>query len=173
MKSVNFVTPVGRVSFPHIMKPDTGREYSDGKYKLTLLFDNNEDLGKLKEVCRAAISEKWGSKKDVKKLHLPFRDGNEKTMDGYKDKIYVTLKSNFKPEVVDQERKSVNAATIYGGCYARVSGVAFAYEQNGGGVSLCLNNIQFARDGEPFGNRVSASEEFDALDSTAKEPERE
>lgn len=50
---------------------------------------------------------------------------------------------------------------MYSGCYARVSLNFYAFNSNGNkGVAYGLGNIQKIRDGESFGGRSSATDDF-------------
>jgi hypothetical protein len=79
--------------------------------------------------------------------------------------VYVRAASEFKPGVVDGQKKEIiNPQEFYGGCYARAQVHAYWYDVKGNkGVTFGLDNVQFVRDGEPFGGRQKASEAFDAM----------
>ena len=49
-------TPKGVANYPHISKPDEGREYSDGKYKVNLCL-SPEDAQPIIEQINAVLLE--------------------------------------------------------------------------------------------------------------------
>lgn len=172
----NVVTPEFRVSFPVVFAPRKNELNGKMEYSIVALFKKGEDLSKLKKACQEAIEKKWGvdQKKWPKNLRLPFRDQNEREKlneetgkmflpDGYEaGAIFLNLKSSQKPGVVDQKvQPIIDQAEFYAGCYAIASVNPFAYSQAGNnGVSLGLQNIQKVRDGEPFGGRTKAENDF-------------
>ena len=108
------------------------------------------------------------------KLRKPFRDQAEKEKDddktgqkfmpdGYeKGAIFISAKSYNKPGVVDQDVQDIiNESDFYGGCFARMTVQASAYDQKGNsGVSFWIQNIQKTREGDPFGGKTRATDDF-------------
>ena len=158
------ITPVARLSFPSLFRPQEG-EMGGGKFGCTLLFDKATDLSALKAAAKEAVAAKWGAK-PPKNLRTPFRDGDEKELDGYKDTIYLRVTCKSKPGVVDASVQPImDESEIYPGCYVRASVSCYAYEKSGNvGVSFGLNNIQKMRDGERFDGKTKAEDEFGAVD---------
>ena len=166
------VTPKFRVSFPDLFEPKSFND-QPAKFSVQMLFDKKADLTALKKVANKAASEKWGDKVP-KGLHMPFKDGNEKELDGYEDKIVVSAASKFKPQVVDQKLNVINdPEDLYAGCFARAAIVAYAWEQKDPkgkavlkrGVSFNLESVQKMAEGDPFKKAIDPSDTFDALDS--------
>jgi hypothetical protein len=167
------VTPEFRVSFPHVFKPSENNFGGDNKYSIVMLFDKGTDLTPLKEIVEIAISDKWGDKRP-KGIRSPFRDGNEKDYDGYQDVIFCSATSKEKPGLVDWNCEPIiEQGEFYGGCYARATIVAFAYDVKGNrGVGLGLQNVQKLRDGAAFTGRTKAEDDFEPIenpDEKAKE----
>ena len=170
------ITPRARLSFPSLLRPDTGGQYSDGKFKCTLVFDKKDQavLAGLKDLNVAAkkvAMEAFGP--EAKGIDMPFRDGNEKAdkNEAYKDTVLITAKSKYRPGVCgpDPKVEITEEADLYGGCYVRASLVPFSYAQGKNtGVSFRLCNVQKVAEGNPFGgNRVTAADEFGAVPSIA------
>lgn len=187
--STNTLTPEFRVSFPYVFKAQLNKLSGKEEYSLQALFPPNADLSKLKAAAQEAIKEKWGpdSSKWPKNLKNPFRDqaekekeiddgkgGTKKVMpDGYvKGAIFLTLKSKQKPGVVDQKVEDIiDPSVFYAGCWARATVSCYAYDQAGNrGVSFGLGNIQKTRDGDPFGGRTKASEDFVPIQDDTSAP---
>lgn len=169
------LTPEFRVSFPHVFAPHTGFEGQAAKYSLVMLFDHKTDISKLKQAAFKAAVDKWGPKeKWPKALRMPFRDGNEKSdLQGYENTIYVTANSpKQRPQVINAKKEPITEedGAFYPGCYARATLRAFAYDKAGNkGVSFSLQNVQKIRDGESFGGRKNAVDEFDEVDDGSDE----
>lgn len=95
-KNARVVTPPAVAAYAWLSKPDEGKQYSDGKFKVTLVFDEDTDLSELEKVCLEEAAAKWPKIKpaDVK---LPFQDGDDKGKEEFKGKTLATLKSKYKP----------------------------------------------------------------------------
>lgn len=164
------VTPKFRLSFPELFEPKAF-ENQAAKYSCRMLFDKKTDLSPLKNVVKKAIKDKWGET-PPKGLVLPFKDGNEKDLEGYEDTIVVSAASKFRPQVVDQKLEAIlTADDIYAGCYARAAINAYAWEYKNAkgqvmkrGVSFNLESLQKLAEGERFVKRPDALETFDAID---------
>ena len=159
------ITGEFRVSFPAVFKPQAF-EGQEPKYEITMLFPKDTDLSALEAAAEEALAEKWpDEKKRPNKLTMPFVDGNDKEYDGYADHIAIKAKSKMKPGLVDRAKKPItDESEFYGGCYARASVAAYAYDIAGNkGVAFALNNVQKLRDGEPFGSRSNADSDFGDL----------
>lgn len=164
------VTPMFRLSFPELFEPKAFEDQA-AKYSVQMLFDKKTDLASLKNVVKKAVKEKWGEN-PPKGLVLPFKDGNEKELEGYEDKIVVGAATKFKPQVVNNKLEEILAPDdIYAGCFARAAIGAYAWEYKNAkgqvmkrGVSFNLESVQKLKEGERFVKRPDASETFDAVD---------
>lgn len=171
---MSLVTPEFRVSFPSVFKPATNRLSNKEEYSIVALFPKGADLSKLKEAAKKAATDKWGpdQKKWPKNLRMPFRDQAEKAKDvdgrqvlppGHVEgAIFMNFKSQQKPGVVDQNVQPIlDQSEFYPGCWAKASVRVYAYDQMGNaGISFGLGNVQKVKDGEPFGSRSNAEDEF-------------
>lgn len=111
IKSVR--TPLATAAFAWIHKPDTGKEYSDNKYKVTLVFDADEDLNDLRAAAEWVAKETFP---DIPfdEIAMPFKDGDEiadaakkkgKDKEEFRGKVLLISKTKEKPKVVDSKRK--------------------------------------------------------------------
>jgi len=173
-KATKVITPKFRVSFPQVFEAKSFQNQPP-KFSVQMLFDKKADLSPLKKVVQIAIKEKWGDKAP-KGITLPFKDGNDKELDGYEDKIVVSAASKYKPQVVDQKREQIEAQDeFYAGCFARAAIVAYAWELKEGkavlkrGVSFNLESLQKLSDGEPFVKRADVTEDFDEVDDGSED----
>jgi len=171
-------TPEFRVAFPAVFTPKRNMNDTKDEYSVVALFPKGADLSKLKAAAQAAVVKKWGpdKKKYPKNLRTPFRNqgDREKTNDegklvlpqGYeKGAIYLNLKSEQRPGVVDsQVQDIIDQSEFYGGCYAEATVNAYAYDHKGNrGVAFGLGNLMKTRDGDAFGNRTKAQDDFVAV----------
>lgn len=170
-------TPVFRVSYPAVFEMKLNKLSKKMEYSVVCLFPKGADLSKLKQLAFEAGSEKWGpdQKKWPKKFRSPFRkheerateneDGTTSFPPGYEEGgIFMTLKSQQKPQVVDQSLNPILDKTdFYAGCYAIASINAYAYEHDSGncGVNFGLGNLQKVKDGDPLGGgQTKAQDDF-------------
>ena len=166
------VTPEFRVSFPHLDKPQAFRG-NNPKYSVSCLFEKKVDLTKVKKAAYNAVTEVFGSDKSKwpKNLRLPFRDGGEKTYDGYEPGMtwFTASKNSDKgaPKVFDRNRDEIVDVKneVYAGCWARATLIAYCYDKRKEfgtcGVGFSLLAIQKTKDGEEFGNNKNAAADFD------------
>jgi len=175
-------SPVGRVSFPKVFKPE-GYQGSEPKYSMMLVFDpskftaNDKKLWKAMESLADEVSmDKF--KKTIKQLpnnfKKPIRDGAEKAdLQGFGDgKMFFTASSMMKPGLVGLDLCPIlEEDEFYPGCYARITLTAYAYENVGKGVAFGLQNIQKVADGERLDSRTNADKDFaDAPDVDFQPP---
>lgn len=164
-EALEVMTPKFRVSFPEVFEAKAFEDQA-AKFSIQMLFDKKEDLSKLKNAVKAAVKDKWGDTAP-KGIVLPFKDGDEKDLEGYEGKIVVGASSKFKPQVLDQKAQEILAQNdFYAGCFARALISAYAWEYKKGnsvlkrGVSFNLIAVQKLADGESFIKRRDASKVF-------------
>lgn len=157
-----------RLSFPALWE---AKSFNDGKpsFKAVLLLDKKKDAGQIamiNKTIEAVKKEKWP--KGVKNLKgLCLRDGSEKEdVDGYGDDVMFISSSNAKRvPVVDGNHTPLTEedGKPYAGCYVNVSLRLWAQDNEWGKrVNAQLRAVQFAKDGEPFGEKpVDPEKEFD------------
>jgi hypothetical protein len=163
-------TPIGRFSYPFVFeKAKSLEEGKEGKYEITLYIPKSEDITPLIAECERVAREAFGAKfQGLSKLkHPPIKDGDEKGPD---DPAYncwiVRAKTNDRPLVVGPDRKLVTSKEeIYGGAYGRLSVSPASYTMSiSWGITLYLNAVQKAREGERFGGgSVRAEDVFQEL----------
>lgn len=165
-----FLTPLARLSFPRIFKPEPN-DQNVLKFSATFLFEKGADLKKAKIAVANAIKNKWGDN-PPKNLKLPFRDQGDKELEGYEaGAVFISATSEKRPGVVDQNVEAIiDESEIYAGCYVYASLNAFTYGGKGTkydpGVSFGLNNIQKVKDGEPLGGRTRPEDDFEPINSS-------
>lgn len=153
------LSPPARLQFISIAEPDTGGQYSDGKYKATFLFSKTDtEFGPMKKVIEDLSQQAFGC--SAKELdYLPFRDGDEKEWQGFPGSVYVVAKSKFPVDVwsptkdpASGELFRVDAKKLYPGVIARAHFAPLAYMSGTKrGITFILNFIQFLEDAPRFG----------------------
>ena len=173
-------TPEFRVAFPQVFRPKKNDLNGKDEFSVVALFKKGISLVLLEKAAEAAMTKKWGENRNKwpKGLRSPFRnqgdraktndEGVETMPQGYeKGAIYLNLRSAQRPGVVDQDVQDIiDESSFYGGCWARASINAYAYDVKGNkGVAFGLGNIQKLRDGDAFGNRTKPEEDFSPVEN--------
>ena len=159
-KDGSLLTPIFRVTFPHILEPN-----DEGKYGLGMIFERDVDFSNLEELVDATIKEKW-PKNAPRGLMLPILDGDESDRPEYEGKFYINGKAGkYKPGLVDANRQDIDdPEEFYPGCYARATVTCYAWSFKGkNGVSVSVRNIQKCEEGDPLISRVRPDDDFDDL----------
>lgn len=167
-----------RMNWPRVFEAESFNG-SEPKYSVTLTFPKENT--KLLETIKAAIescAEKarttmFGGKLP-KNFELPrIKDGDEDfDEEGYPGQWVIKASSKFKPEVVKkmtvagkpQFVQITDEEEFYGGCYgyASVTFRAFSVEVNKG-ISCQLDSLLKTKDGERFGGKSTAADDFAGL----------
>jgi len=180
-------TPAGTAAYAWIEKPDSGNEYSDDKYKVTLLIDEElesteEFVAKITAKAKELAQEEWG--KCPKDLQLPFRDGTEiadekEDKEDFRGMVVFTLKSKYQPGCVDAKKKPLpKNLKVMSGDLIRASALLVPYKttetvvENGKkkkvtvhGVTFRLRNIQLLEKRNMGGGAAGDFDEDDEYES--------
>lgn len=170
-----------RLSFPSLVEPRAATPESPKKYSADFLMTpDHPDFSKfMQEVGKAAL-EKWGEHsqnvlqliQSDRKLRC-YGSGaeriNKKTFqpyDGYQGVVYISANRDNPPQMIGLDGKPVDGSNImayqalarklYGGCYVHAVVRPWCQENKHGRAIRCdLMAVQFARDGEAFGEGVA------------------
>jgi hypothetical protein len=164
-RSEDMKTPLARLSFPNLFKPQT-KDNGTESYNAVLLFPKSTDLSQLKAAAGKCATDEWGDKaaKMIADgvLKVPFLDGDgpqgmsKKSGErhaGYAGHTFIRVASNQQPKVVTAKMLPATPDDVYAGCYvyAVVNAYAWEHPTNGRGISFGLSLMQVARDGERLG----------------------
>lgn len=172
VKLTKVVTGVIRLSYVHLAQP-YGINGSEPKYSCCVLIrkDDTYTLNALNAAIAVAKEEgkvKWGGKVPAV-LKLPLRDGDlEKPDDeAYAGCFFFNCSSKVRPTMLDRLTNEILDPTeVYSGCYAKVSVNLYAFSMNGNkGIAVGLNHVQKIKDGEAFGGRGRAQDDFTVVES--------
>ena len=172
-----------RLSFPALAKAkafkdeDSGNE-SEPYYSATFLLDKVKQKSQIKQLDDAVqqlLEDHFAGKKIPGAVKRPLRDGSEKDhIDGYGDTVkFISASTKKRPVIVDRSVNAVEGNEIeemfYAGCYVNASLRLWVQDNKWGKrVNAQLRAVQFAKDGEAFGETaVNPEEEFESLDEDA------
>lgn len=150
------LTPKGRINYPYLVNPDTGREYSDDAYKLDFLIPKDLFIGSdlEKAIQEIAVAEFGAAKAKKVKLPQKFLWEEEGIPESMKDFVQVRAKNkNDRPLIVNGQKEELDSdeiAKIKSGDHAILYVTVFPYNQQGGGISLGLDIVQYIKKGEQF-----------------------
>lgn len=178
-KKMAIITPVFRVSFPHLvtaqppMDPTSG---SDPKFGLMAIFEPRlivdpkekerwkDIMADLNRACIKKFAQPLASM--PANFKRPWHKGDEKPQYGMTaDMVFFNLTSKLKPQMMAADGKTIitDGSKFYPGCYARASVNGFGFKNRSSGVALGLGNLKFIKDGERLDNRLDATVEFEDL----------
>lgn len=163
------VSPISVVTFLSLVEPDVGKQYSDGKFKLTQLFDRDTtDFGEMQRVLEDLARQTWNCGLEQVQL-LPFKDGNEKEYSGFKNTIYITAKSKYPVGCYGPDKQPIQPKDIYPGakCRTYLTPMAFMRGKDRG-LTFLLNFVQFCEHGPRLGINSNGQDVFAAYTAEAK-----
>jgi len=158
-----------RLSFPSLFRKAVfGGD--ETKYEGTFLLDKKTHAEVIKEI-QAGIKAINADKHKGKSLaadKVCLKDGDTIDYDGYAGNMSIKASSTKRPMVIGTDRSPLTEddGKPYAGCY--VNAVVELWGQKnqfGERVNANLLAVQFAKDGEPFGDGVTASvDDFDDIE---------
>lgn len=124
-------TPPGLLLFAYLFAPDSGRQFSDGKYKLTWAVPKDTDISELAAAVKECWEQKYKGICSWEEFKKPFRDGDKKAgkIPGLKGMLYITCKTKDMPIVCDRSSppKAVGKDDIWPGCKVRLALTCHTY----------------------------------------------
>ena len=183
-KTARDIVIPGRLSYPALFQPRQVAQDSDKKnYQATILIPKTDTntVAIIQAAIQAAVDQGVAGGKFKQPIdpnqtkYPPLRDGDTMNSNGeprgaeFAGHWFLSSKApeNRKPFVVDANVQPViQESDVYAGCYVNAALQFFPYSHatGGKGISVSLQGIQKARDGEPLGGGiVEASDVFSAL----------
>jgi hypothetical protein len=181
-------TPLFRVSFSHVFKPQAAEGSDTEKYSVAAIFSKGTDLKALRQAAFACGKAKFGAKwKSVEGrwpegFRNPFRKNEEHSdYDGFEPGgTFATLSANldYPPIVLDKDVSRITATDpdasqkFYSGCWAIATVRPYAYEKTGNkGVAFGLLGIQKQKDDERLGGSGCDLNDFEAVADESDNPD--
>lgn len=159
-----------RLSFPHLFQKASFNG-NETKFEATFLLNKETQADQIKAL-KAAIADKLkndlkGAKIAADKICL--RDGDDVSYDGYANQMSIKASNVKRPVIIDRDKSQLTEDDnrIYAGCYVNAIIELWAQDnQYGKRINANLLGVQFAKDGDAFGDgAVSVSaDDFDAID---------
>ena len=157
-----------RLSFPSLFRTEKFGEEDTGKYAATFILDkvdHAETIEKIKGAINKLMKEELKAKISSDKVCL--KDGDESGRPEYEGAYTIKASTKKRPLVIDRDKSPITEDDnkIYSGCY--VHAIISLWAQNnqyGKRINAQLDGVQFAKDGEPFGEGGIDADEFDAFD---------
>ena len=155
---VNFATTTGIANYAWLNKPDTGSEYSDGKYKVTVAWNKDDEfVAQLKGIVKDAAQREFGDQIPAG-FNNPLKDGDAGNKEQFAGKVYATFKSTRKPGAVDAKNFELpENVIIMSGDEVRIAAAAKAYNGAQKGVSFYLDMVKLISKNNAGGGSSAAS----------------
>lgn len=156
-----------RLSFPSLFTTALFGGEDTGKYEATFILDKVEHAETIKQI-QAQIDSLMKSelKGKIPADKICLKDGDESGKEEFAGKMTIKANTSRRPLVINRDKSPITVEDniIYAGCY--VHGIISLWAQNnkwGKRINASLDGVQFARDGEPFGDGGVTASEFDAF----------
>lgn len=161
-----------RLSFPNLYKPKSVNG-SEPKYSASFILNKKDDAAQidtLRKACQMVAKEAWPVKLPAG-LKYCVHDGAEKDYDGYGPEVmFISTSATIQPPIVDENLAplTLESGKPYAGCSVNVVLRLWAQDnQFGKRINAQLQAVQFAADGEAFGDApVDPRNEFTAAKPT-------
>lgn len=157
-----------RLSFPSLFR----RAVFGGdetKFEGTFLI-SKDDTSKIAEINNAieGMLKERNKGKPLPADKMCFKDGDNIDYDGYAGQMSIKASSTKRPMVIGTDRAPLTEedGKVYAGCYVNaILELWFQDNQFGKRINANLLGVQFVKDGQPFGDGVTASvDDFDDID---------
>ena len=161
------ISPICTAAYAWLSRPDEGQEYSDGKFKVTMLLDKADKevkhfIGSLKDTSDEIAAEKFGG--TPKNLNYCIKDGDEKDKEDFAGMWMIVAKTKYRPGMVDcaePPASLVEGSEPASGDLIRASFGLIAYEAGGRkGVAAQLRNVQLVEKR----NNTSSTNDFASVE---------
>ncbi len=161
------ISPTATAAYAWLAKPDEGQQYSDGKYKVTLLLEKKAKetkafIKKLEAESNQSAEKEWG--KIPKNLKYAYKDGDDTDKEEFAGHYMLVCKTKFRPGMVDcgdPVSPLPEGNEPHSGDLIRVSFALSPYKISGMiGVSAQLRNVQLVEKK----NNGSGADEFESID---------
>ena len=172
---MKFKIASARLSFPALFQTAKFGGEDTGKYECTLILDKVQHA----EVIKAMSATIANMMKDELKGKIPsekiaLKDGDESDRPEFAGKMTLKVSSKRRPLVINRDKSPITEADniVYAGCYVHAI-ISLWAQSNGFGkrINASLDGVQFARDGEPFGDGGISANEFDAFGTSDEDEE--
>ena len=158
-----------RLSFPSLFRKAVFNG-DETKFEATFLLNKEDHADTIAEIEAAIVAKIMTDLKGakIKADKRCLKDGDDADYDGYEGCMSFKASNSKRPLVIDRGRNPVSEDDnlFYAGCYVNATVELWAQNnQWGKRVNANLLGVQFAADGEPFGDGTVADvDDFDDVD---------
>lgn len=137
------VSPEATAAYAWLARPDEGQEFSDGKYKVTLVIDKDHDefFNKVQALSDEVATKEFG--KVPNNMRYCMKDGDDTEKEEFAGKILIVAKTKYQPGFVDADKKPLDDEVFpMSGDVVRASFALIPYKAGGNvGVTAQLRNV--------------------------------
>lgn len=156
-----------RLSFPSLFQHAAFGGESTGKFEATFVLNKKEHADVIEQIKAGMLQiQKDVIKSKVGSDKLCLKDGDESGRDEFAGCYTIKASTKKRPLVIDRDRTPLTEDDnkIYAGCYVNAIFTLWGQSNSyGKRVNAQLDGVQFAKDGEPFGDGGISVEAFDAF----------
>ncbi len=159
-KAETIVTPIATAAYAWLNQPDTA--FKQNKYKVTLLLDKKDkkNTSFIKKINDAHKKAANGGD-----TPSPVKDGDKTDKEGQEGHWVFTAKTNFKPKLVDTQRKQLSEDSApMSGDLVRAAISLHSYDTgSAAGVSVLLMAVQLVEKRNQGSHSTSAFDDIDGF----------
>lgn len=171
-----------RLSFPALTEPRTSKKFPNNPPQFSadfILPPNDPALGQFMQVFAALATTEWKEQANAVMQMIQndrrsrcYGSGSEKVSEttfkihpGYEGNAWISAKANARPQMIRPDGKPAAndmealdlARKMYGGCYVNAVVRPWIRKANRG-ISCDIVAVQFAKDGDAFGDSAGAAD---------------
>ena len=155
-----------RLSYPFLFEPRPGPDGGKSAYSAVFILDKKihaPEIKALQTAIEALKKATWGPKPPTLK-GIFLHDGAEKPdVDGYGEEVmFISARNDKRPGVVDKDLTplTMQDGKPYAGCYVFATLRIWPQDNKfGKRINAALRNVQFVKDGPPFGEKIAPVED--------------
>ncbi len=163
-----------RLSFPSLFRTAKFGEEDTGKYEATFVLDKVKHAKEIDQIKAAISALMTENKIKVPSDKLCLKDGDESGRPEFEGAYTIKASTKKRPVVIGKDRAPITEDdnVIYAGCFVNaIMSLWFQNNQFGKRVNAQLDGVQFAADGEPFGDAGVSVDEFASFGSADDDEE--
>lgn len=159
-----------RLSFPSLFNTATFGSEDTGKFEATFILDkqkHKKEIDQINAQIQTLVKEKFKGKA-IPDDKLCLKDGDEADRPEFEGAFTIKASTKRRPLIIDTDKAPLVEADgkPYAGCYVNAIVSLWAQDnQYGKRINAQLDGVQFAGDGEPFGEGGISEDAFDAFDA--------
>lgn len=159
-----------RLSFPSLFQTANFGEQDTGKYEATFVLDKKRHADAIEDIktqINTLMKDELKGKIAADKICL--KDGDESGRPEFEGSYTLKASTKKRPVVIGKDRSPIVESdnVIYAGCYVNAIFTLWAQNnQYGKRINAQLDGVQFASDGEAFGEAGVSVDEFAGFDDS-------